>query len=103
MAELKILLKEDSEFLYFKVNRCLLEGCSLDALEEGEEIGIEIPAITKFILDELDLCECLKDIAINEDSIIISQKEATLSIDLIKKVRKIIERCFHIEELLSRI
>lgn len=107
MRNLRILIQKDEEYIYFQVNKVLIseeisEEDFLD-IEKGDEIELEIPAITKFILEELTYLEELDEVAIGRRYIAVRRSNLFSSSEMIPVVKKVIRRCFEIEELISRV
>lgn len=107
MGKLRISVEKDDEYVYFLVNRSLLpKDLEEEDLAEmvGKEIEIEVPIITQFIFEELDYLDALpEEIAIGQRYLAIKRSNEFPSREMVPIVKKIIKRCFLIEELISKI
>ncbi len=107
MENLRISIQKDEEYIYFLVNRILvsqgMDEMDLIDIEEGDELEIEIPSITRFILEELEYLDELEEIAIGHRYIAVRRSNFFPCKEMVPAVKKVIRRCFNIEELISKI
>jgi len=107
MKNLRISVQKDDDYIYFLINRTLIlneveEGES-EYLEEGDEVEVEIPTITEFILDELDYVVEPEEVGVGPRYIVIRKSELSPQKEMVPVVKNVIKRCFNIEALISKI